>query len=250
MSTDTKYKIKRSSVSDQIFEIMKDRIISNEWQSGEKIPSENELAKHFGVSRLSARTAVQRLAAIGLVEIRVGDGTYIAENPLKNFINNGSALLATIRSKDDMGDFRQLFESGYMALACEARTDADIEKAAGFLEQMKKAAIEGSFDNYIKYDIKFHKTLCESSRNQYFILIYRLLEESIIEHYKINTIACSKLPSTSENVEDDNYYLKELADGHKNYIRALEERDPSISSKYLIPYLTAYKRDRHDSDRK
>lgn len=248
MNTDTKYQIKRSSVSDQIFEIMKDRIISNEWKSGEKILSENELAKQFGVSRLSARTAVQRLAALGLVEIHVGDGTYVAENPLNNFINNGSALLATIRTKDDMGDFRQLFEAGYMTLACRARTDADIEKASGYLAQMEKAAMEGSFDNYIKYDIEFHKTLCESSRNQYFILIYRLLEESIIEHYKINTIACSKLPSTSENKDDDNYYLKELAEGHKNYIRALQERDASISSKYLIPYLTAYKRDRHESE--
>lgn len=48
---------------------------------GELLPSESELAAQFGVSRMTARQAVQNLAQEGLVERRRGSGTYIAERP-------------------------------------------------------------------------------------------------------------------------------------------------------------------------
>lgn len=48
---------------------------------GALLPSEAELAAQFGVSRMTARQAVQNLAQEGLVERRRGSGTYIAERP-------------------------------------------------------------------------------------------------------------------------------------------------------------------------
>jgi GntR family transcriptional regulator len=48
---------------------------------GDLLPSESELAAQFGVSRMTARQAVQNLAQEGLVERRRGSGTYIAERP-------------------------------------------------------------------------------------------------------------------------------------------------------------------------
>ena len=47
------YKISRESISDQVFGQMKELILEGEWKPGEKIPSENELAQQFGVSRVS-----------------------------------------------------------------------------------------------------------------------------------------------------------------------------------------------------
>lgn len=49
---------------------------------GDALPSEAELAAQFGVSRMTARQAVQNLAAEGLVDRRRGSGTYIASRPL------------------------------------------------------------------------------------------------------------------------------------------------------------------------
>ena len=86
MAENHAHQLKRKSISDQIFDILKEKIISNQWKPGDKIPSETELAASFGVSRLSARTAIQRLSALGLVEIRVGDGTYIKDYPLDNLL--------------------------------------------------------------------------------------------------------------------------------------------------------------------
>ena len=42
------------------------------WKSGEKLPSETDLGQRMGVSRVTVRAAIQRLQAIGLVEVKHG----------------------------------------------------------------------------------------------------------------------------------------------------------------------------------
>ena len=60
-------KISRDSISDQVFVQMKEQILEGEWKPGEKIPSENELARQFGVSRVTVRNALQKLSALELL---------------------------------------------------------------------------------------------------------------------------------------------------------------------------------------
>ncbi len=47
------------------------------WKPGQKLPSENELAAQFGVSRVTVRNALQRLSGLGLLETRFGEGSFI-----------------------------------------------------------------------------------------------------------------------------------------------------------------------------
>ena len=49
------------------------------WKSGEKLPSETDLGQKMGVSRVTVRAAIQRLQAIGLVEVKHGKGTYVVK---------------------------------------------------------------------------------------------------------------------------------------------------------------------------
>ena len=62
-----------------MFEQLKDNLIQGTWKPGEKLASENELASLFGVSRITIRQALSRLAALGLVETRLGEGSFVAE---------------------------------------------------------------------------------------------------------------------------------------------------------------------------
>ena len=56
-------KISRASIGDQVYQQMKDQIVNGEWKAGDRLPSENELAEQFGVSRVTVRGALQKLAA-------------------------------------------------------------------------------------------------------------------------------------------------------------------------------------------
>ena len=70
-------KIKKKSTADLVCEKMKSMISNGTWQYYQKIPSESDLAEMFGVNRLTVRIALQRLNALGILDTRVGDGTYV-----------------------------------------------------------------------------------------------------------------------------------------------------------------------------
>ena len=72
----TSLKVKRMPVSEQVYDAMRDALKKGVWAPGEKIPTEMELSDTFGVNRMTVRMALQRLIGMGLLESRVGDGTY------------------------------------------------------------------------------------------------------------------------------------------------------------------------------
>lgn len=63
---------------------MRERIVLGDWQVGQRLPTEPELALQLGISRNTVREAMRVLAFSGLVEIRQGDGSYLrtAQDPL------------------------------------------------------------------------------------------------------------------------------------------------------------------------
>ena len=65
------------SATDLAIAKIKELISSGEFTAGARLPTERELTQRFGVSRSSLREAVRALALIGVLESRVGDGTYV-----------------------------------------------------------------------------------------------------------------------------------------------------------------------------
>ena len=62
----------------QVFEIVRSRIQSGDYQPGDRIPSEANLIQEFGVSRPTVARALQELQRRGLVNRRRGAGTYVS----------------------------------------------------------------------------------------------------------------------------------------------------------------------------
>lgn len=72
-------RIKGVSLYFQVENYIKDKITSNEWPTGYKLPAEPELAKQMNVSRSTIRQAIADLADCGLLFRKQGVGTYVAE---------------------------------------------------------------------------------------------------------------------------------------------------------------------------
>jgi GntR family transcriptional regulator len=65
----------------QVFLVLQDEIAERRYAPGEALPGEEDLARHFGVSRVTIRAALEALDALGLIERRQGVGTFVRELP-------------------------------------------------------------------------------------------------------------------------------------------------------------------------
>ena len=72
---------KRESAVDLVVNSMKQLLMERTLKPGDKLPSELEISEELCVSRGSVREAMKILSAFGLVDIRVGNGTYVCETP-------------------------------------------------------------------------------------------------------------------------------------------------------------------------
>ncbi len=62
----------------QIFEKLQDDISSGRYKPGKRLPSEAELVRRFGASRMTVFRAMHELQSLGLVTRRVGSGTFVS----------------------------------------------------------------------------------------------------------------------------------------------------------------------------
>ena len=82
-----------SPVYIQIHNQLRSNIEEGKWQVGQKIPAERELATEFGVSRMTLRQAIQTLVDEGVLERRVGSGTFVANRKFKKRCPESLVLL-------------------------------------------------------------------------------------------------------------------------------------------------------------
>ena len=69
----------KGSATDRTIEGIVALIASGELAANERLPSEDRLAEQMEVSRGSLREAVRVLAYLGILDVRVGDGTYVTD---------------------------------------------------------------------------------------------------------------------------------------------------------------------------
>ncbi|WP_268912748.1 GntR family transcriptional regulator [Lentilactobacillus sp. SPB1-3] len=62
---------------------IKRNVEAGRWKVGDRIPSERELSTDFGVSRMTLRQAIQTLVDEGILERRVGSGTFVASQKVQ-----------------------------------------------------------------------------------------------------------------------------------------------------------------------
>ena len=175
--------IQKQSVSEAVYRQLLDMIKSGEWESGTKLPSENKLCQMFDVSRISVRTALHKLEAVGLVETRNGEGTFVQKPDLHSLMEPVIETL-TLSPKDiiDVLEFRKLIEGTCARKFFEAHTQEDLEHLAYCLEKMQKYSQKDDVAKYSVWDARFHKQIVKCGGNHFIEAMYDLASESVYDH--------------------------------------------------------------------
>lgn len=153
-------------LSEQVEAQLNDSIHKQVFVPGDMLPSENELASIFGVSRNVVREAMSMLATKGLIEIKRGKGAIVAEPSLDAVLDSFSKLVNYKCGDESLVHIlsvRQILEPTVAALAARHRNENDLEKISRALEFMNKAG-EDRFE-ISRYDISFHIAISQASNN-------------------------------------------------------------------------------------
>ncbi|MGA3682798.1 FadR/GntR family transcriptional regulator, partial [Pseudomonas graminis] len=147
---------------------MKSNIQDGTWPPGSKLPSESELIATFEVSRVSVRSAVQRLRGLGIVVSHQGKGTFVIKDLAAHTLLSDQPILHLSQAEfEDMRVFRQTVEFRCMELAVENATLDDIDLLEAALNRM--LVNKDDYKRYSQADFDFHYAIVKASHNKIFI---------------------------------------------------------------------------------
>jgi GntR family transcriptional regulator len=84
----------------QIHDQLKNEIEKGVWKIGDRLPSERELAAKFNVSRMTLRQAIKNLADEGILERKIGSGTYVASEKVQEKMSGTTSFTEIMKSQN------------------------------------------------------------------------------------------------------------------------------------------------------
>jgi DNA-binding FadR family transcriptional regulator len=158
----------RSSLLDRLAEQLEARITSGEFAEGERMPSEDALAKEYGVSRPLVREAFARLRARGFLETRNGRGTFVrhpdASHLADTFLQQISRFGTRQLTADNLYEARSAIETVATRLAAVRAVEQDYLDLGGLLSQMEASA-DHDAAGFARADFGFHLAVAKASGN-------------------------------------------------------------------------------------
>jgi DNA-binding FadR family transcriptional regulator len=173
--------VSRSTLSEQMARRLAARITAGEWKPGAKLPSEAELCKAFQVGRSSLREALTSLAFIGLIRMRAGGGSYVADRPSIYFT---SPWLNKARLSDEktLGEFVEahlILETEVAGLCAERITPEELAE----MELLQKKIDESVHDanEFPKLDLAFHLSIGSAAKNKVLDNLLKSIREQTMD---------------------------------------------------------------------
>lgn len=161
--------IQKKSLADMVAGQLKQQIAEGVYKIGDKLPTEPELMKTFKVGRSSIREAVKLLVNMGVVQVRQGSGTFVAEASDAN----GSSINMNIADRTELDEVRKILDIAIVEKAVARRTEKDINRMQSSLEARKTNAKNGLLKECIEADLNFHIAIADATRNRILADIYR-----------------------------------------------------------------------------
>ena len=178
--------IPRSTLTEAAFEKLISHVISGDWKAGDRIPPERELCQQLGIARNSLREALKAMELIGMVDSRVGDGTFVCDRT--QFLSR--PLLWAFAGADhlelhDIMEARTLMEEDVAGLAAERGSRAEIDAIGHQVRLMRACISENKL--IVEADMGFHLAVAAAAHNQLLTNAVQLLRNMMLQwiHYKL-----------------------------------------------------------------
>lgn len=216
-------RIPRSKLAETVAQRLVAEIRTKGLQPGTRMPSERELMEVLGVGRSTIREAVNGLAMLGVLDIRHGQGAFVA-NP-----DAGAALPHTVAAALSRGITRDLFEARRLVevhvarLAAERRTEADLNEIAECLADHERAIANG--EPAVEPSVRFHVRIGEAAHSEVLSSFVSCFAELMTERGPI--------------LEAKPGYREWEIDQHRMVFEPIRNGDPELAAERMGAHLDA-----------
>jgi GntR family transcriptional repressor for pyruvate dehydrogenase complex len=176
----------RITRSASVFEKLLTLILSGEWKEGDRIHPERELSQELGVGRASLREALKALELIGMIDSRVGDGTFVCER--STFLSRPLLWAITGNSTtrvDELVESRLVLECEMSVFAAARATSEDLDSIEEGVRLMQAGL--GDATVLLESDLKFHLAIAKAAHNQVLLNAVQMIR-SLMRQWMLVTL--------------------------------------------------------------
>ena len=207
--------------SDKVITALIEHIKKNGLKPNDKLPSQSDLCKTFGVGNTSMREALVILQALGVIRSQHGMGWYIGDF---NVINSLQVIAPLIQNFSDADSdailqTRLLLEPGIARLAAQQSTARGLQQLTHAFQRMQKTASETFLSEFREQDRIFHLTLSRECGNPVLRLLGTLL----------TGLFFSQVYHSGE--------FEETVRHHQNILEAVLRADPQGAEKAMAEHI-------------
>lgn len=206
---------------DQVMIKLRHMIGSGEFAVGDRLPSEPQLMKMFGVGRTTTREAIRVLAHCGIVQVQQGSGTFVRATSEAS----GDSLTERLRNARvrEVYQVRRALDVEVVRLAALNRSEADVDKIGAIIARLKDYCASAASESFREANIELYAAFAASSKNNILIDLYRSFAQSMRD-------AVSQLivfPGV----------MKSCLARHEQVYRAIANRDPQTAVAVDLQFL-------------
>src|SRR6185312_214887 len=157
--------VTRTTLTADICHKLVSHLIRGDWAEGDRIPPERELCQRLGVGRASLREALKALEIMGMIETRLGEGTFVCGR--SEFFSRPLLWAITGSAKSDVHELveaRGLIEIDAARLAAERATPEDMRLIGKCLDEMESAVDDTPA--FLEADLNFHLAVANAAHNR------------------------------------------------------------------------------------
>jgi GntR family transcriptional repressor for pyruvate dehydrogenase complex len=163
----------RKRLIDRASEAIKTHILGNGLKGGDRLPSEADLARTFGVSRNVVRQAVSSLETLGIVRVAHGRGIYVADVVDTDVFRQVAAWIDASEVDDhEYVQARSIFERGIYELIIKNATDDELDHLVALAQSL---AATTSTDDFQREHDEFHHACLAATGNRFLLTLGTIL---------------------------------------------------------------------------
>ncbi len=219
-------KIITQKLHEQVFESIKDMVKAGTYKKGDFLPSENALVEMLGVSRVTVRQALKKLAEVGIIETRKGKGSIVAVE-WKDLLNEGEMRNVSEEYQNTFfasTQARRILEPVIARQAASSATQEDLAQMEAALSSAEEKMVLSPLMGGSSKRVDFHTCMWRSLHNPVLMETWKNLEETTAQIDKLPLVPPIYRQQQSE----------EALRQHRAIFEAIRRRDGDYAYYYML----------------